>query len=125
MTNQQYQALCSQHPTLTSEGFGVDMKYADGRPHQEYFRERRRELEQAFQEFSQCLQWLQRNTIEGKWNAHYWKDQVQRDCRPPDAEYFHIPRGVFILAALYSGFKVRPMDESTDAWISVAKETNP
>lgn len=118
MNHQEYQALCSQHPTLTSEGFGVNMEYAEGLSREEYLAVRRRELEEAFQEFSYCVDWLQTHDIEGKWNAHYWKDQVQSEFHPKDGSYFHIPRGVFILAALSRGFKVRKIPESTDAWIS-------
>jgi hypothetical protein len=122
MNNEQYQALCNQHTALTSEGFGVNMKYAEGLSREEYLAVRRRELQEALEEFNLCVTWLQRNDIEGKWNAHYWKDQVQRDCRPPEAMYFHIPRGAFILAALSRGLEVRQMDESTDAWISAERK---
>ena len=76
----------------------------------------------AVREFELCSMWLHMNVIENGLNAHYWKDQVQRDCRPPEAMYFHIPRGVFILAALHSGLEVRQMDESMDAWISAERE---
>lgn len=118
MTNHEYQALCSQYPALTSEGFGVDMTYAGGKTQQKLFEARRRELMGAVREYNLCSMWLHMNTIENGQNAHYWKDQVQSEFHPKDGSYFHIPRGVFILAALSRGFKVRKIPESTDAWIS-------
>lgn len=94
------------------------MEHAEGRSRGEYFAIRRRELEEAFQEFSYCVDWLQTHDIDGKRSAHYLKDRVQTDCRPPHTLYFYIPRGAFILAALHSGLTVRKMDGSADAWIS-------
>ncbi len=83
MTNQEYQALCSKYPDLTFEGFGVNMEHAEGKTYQEYFAMRRRELEEAFQEFSYCLEWLQTHDIDGKQSAHHLKDKVQFTCVPP------------------------------------------
>jgi hypothetical protein len=44
---------------------------------------------------------------------------VQDTYKPAHPGYFHIPRGVFILAALYKGYRVTRMRGSMDAWISV------
>jgi|WetSurMetagenome_2_1015567.scaffolds.fasta_scaffold18861_2 hypothetical protein len=123
MKNDEYLELIENHPQLTSEGFGVNMDYANGLSKREYFAQEREGLKRQLANFELCLEWLEKNPqLEGKWNAHYWKDRVQDAYKPDHPEYFYIPRGVFILAALYRAYKVTRMRRSTDAWIKVRKE---
>jgi hypothetical protein len=108
-----------KYPQLTCEGYGVNMDYSNGLSHEDYFTLRRDELKGHLENFELCLDWLDKHPIEGKRNAHYWKDRVQDAYKPEHHNYFHIPRGVFVLAALYKGYRVTRMQGSTDAWISV------
>ncbi len=119
MEHEEYIQLIEKYPQLTCEGFGVNMDYANGLSHEDYFALRRDELKGEPENFELCLDWLYKHPIEGKRNAHYWKDRVQFFHKPSHPGYFHIGRGVFILAALYFGLDVRKMRGSTDAWISV------
>ena len=62
----------------------------------------REDLKGQREKFELCLRWLDENpNLEGKRRAHYLKDRVQNELSP----HSHIPRGVFILAALYRGYR--------------------
>lgn len=113
MNQQEYLELIEKHPNLTTEGFGA----TEGN-----FALRRNELKGQLENFELCVEWLDKNPhLEGRRNAHYWKDRVQDDYKPSHPGYFHIPRGVFILASLYRGLTAENMTGSTDAWISVTE----
>lgn len=118
MKQANYLKLIEKHPEITSEGLGVNMDYANGLSQEDYFALRRDELKVQLDKFELCLDWLEQHPIEGKRNAHYWKDRIQQEYQPEHSGYFHIPRGTFILAALYEGLSVEKMTGSTDAWIS-------
>lgn len=122
MKNTEYLELIEKYPHLTSDGFGVNMDYANGLS-REIFAQEREDLKRQLKNFELCLDWLEKNPhLAGKWNAHYWKDQVQDAYKPSHPGYFHIPRGVFILAALFRGYKVTKIECSTDAWVSAGDE---
>ena len=52
-------------------------------------------------------------------SAHYYKDLVQDAYKAEHSGYFHIDRGVFILAAIHYGLDVEKYKGDPDAWISV------
>ena len=117
MNTDEYLELIEKYPNLTSEGFGVNMDNANGLSRQAYFSQEREDLKGQLARFELCVEWLEDYPICEGWNAHYWKDQVQFYYKPDHPGYFHIPRGAFILAALYRGIPVTKMHGSTDAWI--------
>jgi hypothetical protein len=119
----EYLQLIKKYPNLTAHGFGVNMENANGLSRQAFFAMEREELKRQLANFRLCLEWLAENPlVEGGRNAHYWKDRVQDDYKPVHPIYFHIPRGVFILAALYRGYKVTRLRGSSDAWIGKREE---
>jgi len=123
MKKNEFLEIVEKYPNLTSWGFGVNMENANGLSRQAYFAKEREELKGQLASFELCLEWLEENPrLEGRQNAHYWKDRVQDDYKPVHLGYFHIPRGVFILAALYWGYEVTRMQGSTDAWIEDREE---
>jgi hypothetical protein len=118
MKKDEFLEILEKYPNLTSEGFGVNMEYSDGFSRKGYFALRRDELKRQLENFELCVDWLDKNPhLEGKRNAHYWKDRVQDAYRRSYPGYFHIPRGVFILAALCRGYEVTRMRGGTDAWV--------
>jgi hypothetical protein len=61
-----------------TDGFGVNMENANGLSRQAYFAQEREDLKGQLDNFELCLRWLDENShLDGKWNAHYWKDRVQ------------------------------------------------
>jgi hypothetical protein len=94
------------------------VEYSGTTPEKDYHALKREELKDHFREFQISLEWLKKNALpSGKCGAHYYREQVQFACKPAHPGYFHIPRGVFILAALQKGYWVRKMKGSSDAWI--------
>jgi hypothetical protein len=90
----------------------------------ERFRSRRctsrsgNELLKSHQEFELCCQWIQDNPdLEGKRNAYHWKHSVENWLRPNNIKPDYISQGVFILAAIYMGYKIHRIKKSTGARI--------
>jgi hypothetical protein len=99
------------------------MDYANGMSKREFFAQEREGLRRQLANFGLCLEWLEKNPhLDGKWNAHYWKDRVQDAYKAAHPGYFHIPRGVFILVALHRGYEVTRIRGSADAWIGQREE---
>jgi hypothetical protein len=114
MNYTEYLELIEKYRRITAEGMGVNVPYTTGRA--------RQELKESFAEFQLCLKWLDEHHISAGYSAHYWKDQVQNAYKQENPGYFHISRGVFILAALHHGIPARKIKGSTDAWIGKREE---
>ena len=99
------------------------MDWAEGLSREEYFAKEREDLKGQQGNFERCLAWLDEHPhIEGKRSAHALKDEIQFNYRLDVYGHHHIPRGVFILAALYRGYKVTKMEGSSNAWIEEREE---
>jgi hypothetical protein len=114
MNYTEYLELIEKYPNVTSEGIGVNVPYTTGRA--------RQELKESFAEFQLCLKWLDEHHISAGYSAQHWKGQVQNAYKQENPGYFHISRGVFILAALLKGIPARKIKGSRDAWIGKREE---
>lgn len=117
MKHDEFEKLIEKYLELTTWGFGVNMEYSEGLSRPEYLTREHEKLKEQLRNFELCVEWLGDYPICEGWNAHYWKDQVQSHYKPDHPGYFHIARGVFILAALHQGYEAEKMAGSTDAWV--------
>jgi hypothetical protein len=104
MTHENFDKLLERYPEITSEGFGTPIAL---------FELRRQELREAYTEWLLCVQWLLEHELEGEDTAESLKDRVRIESKLDHP----IPRGSFILAALYLGCVVETIQGSTDALI--------
>lgn len=121
MTNQEYQALCSQYPELTIHGFGpsIDPSRKLTSEQVEAIRtEARQELLDAYLPFEYCCQWIDANPeLPGNRTSYHWKHQVQLWAERQMLPSSYIGEGVFTLAAIYKGYKIHRIRKSTGARI--------
>jgi len=86
MKRDEFEKLIEKYPELTTWGYGVNVQYAEGQSRSEYHAQEHEGLKTQLENFELCLEWLDKNPrLEGRRNAHYWKDRVQSEMRPENA----------------------------------------
>lgn len=116
MNQEEYLEFIEKHPKITTHGFGVDADPHTKISYEELFKEKREELKDSFQEFQYCCDWINLNpNFDGKVHAYHWKHRVQEWLEANEMRPSYIAQGVFILAAMYLGYKVRKMKNDTCA----------
>ncbi len=111
----------AQHPTLTAHGFGVSID--PNRPcgelkKQNLLEQARQELLDAHLPFEYCCQWIDENPeLPDKRTSYHWKHQVENWLRANHYNPDYIGEGVFTLAAIYKGYKIHRIQDSTGARI--------
>ena len=81
-------------------------------------REARQELLDAHLPFEYCCQWIDANpALPDLQTSYHWKHQVQPWAEGLQLESSYIGEGVFTLAAIYKGYKIHRITNSTGARI--------
>jgi hypothetical protein len=98
-TRETYQNLIENNPEITADGFG------HGTPTHE---ESRMALEDHYGAFVASVQWIHDHADFDRSRSSYGlKHESERDMR------VYIPNGVFILAALHEGFRIKDVVPNT------------
>ena len=124
MANEQYIEMIEKYPNLTIEGFGIEVQQGTKLTHQELWDQKRQELKDAHQEFEYCCQWIgDFYDLVPRNGAYHLKHQVEKWLQQKQLKPDYIAEGVFILAAVHSGYRIRRVKHSTGArignWVGV------
>jgi hypothetical protein len=117
MNRTDYLNFLQQQPQLTAYGFdvpaGVDMVTE------------RRNLENAYREFTACRNFLanrrKRKTINPKAYSYWLKHDVERWVESTTGSHLYISEGTLIAAALTAGFTYRKGQNNWSAYFNIGK----
>ena len=120
MEIKEYHKLIDQNPELTTDGFGVNTdRYKTEAELRAAFIRDREEIYTKCQEFQSCVDFLTENPHIAEYKHSYnLKHDVEQWIEDSGQRRPWIPQGVFILSAIYMGYKIRREPGWHGAWFS-------
>jgi hypothetical protein len=116
MDQTSYKELVESLPMITADGIGIEVDFWDIRLEEDVWQGKRQQLLSAHQEFEYCCEWIG-DFYDLLWrrSACHLKHLVENRLVERHLKPDHILEGVFIVAAIYSGYRVRRHSESIGA----------
>jgi hypothetical protein len=117
MKREEFLEIIEKHPDITAHGYGIQRDPYLGSTHRETFDRMREELEQSYQAFLACLEWIvEHPDFERGWSTYALKHEVE-NWLERQGKRRYVPQGAFILAAIHQGLQMRRIPDDLGVFV--------